>query len=70
MNTITHNGESLTFTSADELFAIAREVTGVQITHIYRDGLRVYGIDSRPVMHEIGTSSEPVMFVGSKPREP
>jgi hypothetical protein len=65
VNTVARNGESHAFTTRDELFAIARKVTGVEITHIYRDGLRVYGVDSRPVMHEIGTSSEPVMFIGS-----
>lgn len=64
MNTITHNGESHEFTTRDELFAIARKVTGTDITHIYRDGLRVFGADTRPVMCAIGTSMQPVLFIG------
>lgn len=65
MNTLTHRGISHEFTTKAELFAIAREVTGCEITHIYRDGLRVFGVDSRPVMGEIGVSREPVLFLGS-----
>lgn len=64
MNTITHNGESHDFTTRDELFAIARKVTGTDITHIYRDDLQVFGVDTRPVMCAIGTSKEPVLFIG------
>lgn len=64
MNIITHNGESHEFTTRDELFAIARKLTGTDITHIYRNGLQVFGFDTRPVMCEIGTSKEPVAFVG------
>ena len=65
MNTFTHNGESHAFTTRDELFAVAREITSTDVTHIYRDGLRVFGVDTRPVMCEIGTSKEPVLFLGS-----
>lgn len=67
MNTITHNGESHDFSTRDELFAIARKITGTDITHIYRDGLRVFGFDTRPVMYAIGTSKEPVLFLGASP---
>jgi hypothetical protein len=65
VNTLTHNGESHDFTTRDELFAIARKFTGTEVTHVYRDGLRVFGFDTRPVMCEIGTSKEPVLFLGS-----
>lgn len=39
MNTLTHRGLSHEFTTKAQLFAIAREVTGADITHLYRDGL-------------------------------
>lgn len=68
--TLTHKGRAFNFTTQDELFAIAREVTGADITHLYREGLRVFGFDPRPIMYEIGTSSEPVIFLGSQSREP
>jgi hypothetical protein len=70
MNCLTHKGESHDFTTRDELFAVARKITGTDITHIYRDGLRAYGFDTRPVMCEIGTSTKPVIFLDdSPPRE-
>lgn len=65
MNSIAKDGQSHDFTTRDELFAIARKITGTDITHIYRDDLRVFGFDSRPVMWAIGTSKEPVLFIGA-----
>lgn len=67
MNTLTSQGISHDFTTREELFAIARKVTGCEVTHIYRDGLRVFGVDTRPVMCAIGTSKEPVLFLGGSP---
>lgn len=67
MNSITKDGECHEFTTRDELFAIARKLTGANITHIYRDGLRVFGFDTRPVMCAIGTSKQPVLFLGASP---
>lgn len=64
MNSIAKDGQVHDFTTRDELFAIARKISGTDITHIYRDGLQVFGVDTRPVMCAIGTSMEPVLFIG------
>jgi hypothetical protein len=65
VNTITKGSEVHPFTTSNELFAIARKITGVEITHVYRDGLTLVGYDGTPILYVIGTSREPVMFLGS-----
>jgi hypothetical protein len=63
MNTLTIHGICHDFATLDEL----RALIDPSITYLYRDGLILVGYDARPVMHVIGTTKEPVVFLGELP---
>jgi hypothetical protein len=63
MNSLTSNGICHDFSTLQEL----RALIDPSITYLYRDGLTLVGYDARPVMHILGTTKEPVGFLGELP---
>lgn len=61
MNTLTSRGICHDFSTTAELLELAAKVSGMTITHLYRDGLTLVGYDARPVMHVLGTLKKPVI---------
>jgi hypothetical protein len=65
VNTLTTPAASFDFSTLEELKAIVRGMPGREgVTQLWRDGLTLCGYDAIPVMHVIGTTREPVRFLG------
>lgn len=65
MNTLTHAGESHEFSTTAELLAlphVRRFLDDPKFSHWAYDGLTIYAVDSRPVMHLVGVTRERVVL--------
>lgn len=62
MNALTHKGITHDFNGVEELKTLVRTLEP-SVTQLWRDGLELWGTDSRPVWQKVGTLKEHVIGV-------